>query len=102
MRVPVGGERRQFGRQLTYLHAIIRAPERLDVPCTVRNTSENGALLQVAKPHWLPSHFQLLMEANNTETDCEIVHLGVITVGVHFLSPPRQISPRARRLPRDV
>jgi hypothetical protein len=102
MRVQGGGERREFGRRLTYLHAIIRARGRLDVLCTVRNTSDGGALLQVEKPDWLPAHFQLLIETNNTETDCEVVHRGVITVGVRFLQPPTQINPVTTRRARAV
>jgi hypothetical protein len=85
MRVPFSAERRQFGRRLTCLHAVIRIRGRADIICTVRNVSEAGALLQVPRPAWLPSRFQLLIEADNkSERECEIVHRGEITVGVRF------------------
>jgi len=90
MRVPFSGERRQFGRRLTCLHAVIRMRGRADVTCTVRDVSEAGALLQVPRPDWLPSRFQLFIEASKSERECEIVHRGEITVGVRFAGDARE------------
>jgi hypothetical protein len=90
MGVPIGAERRQFGRRLTCVHAVIRMRGRPDITCTVRNVSEGGALLQVPRPAWLPSRFELFVEANKSARQCEIVHRGEITVGVRFTEGGQQ------------
>ena len=50
----VGVERRQFGRRQTCVHATIALRGRPDVLCVMRDVSEQGALLEVVHPEWLP------------------------------------------------
>ena len=38
----------------------------------MRNVSEEGALLEVAHPEWLPTRFRLIVEALGIDGDCEI------------------------------
>lgn len=87
MSFPRGVERRQFGRRQTYVHARIHPRGRPSLPCIMRDVSEGGALLQVAHPQWLPKRFRLIIEADGTETDCEVVHRTEDAVGVRFLAP---------------
>jgi hypothetical protein len=53
----------------------------------MRDVSENGALLQVAHPQWLPTRFRLVLETDGTEAQCEVVHRTADAVGVRFLEP---------------
>jgi hypothetical protein len=78
-------ERRQFGRRQTFLHAVIRPGGRSSITCIVRNTSAEGALLEVAQACWLPFRFRLVIEATKFEADCEVVRRTEATVGVRFV-----------------
>jgi PilZ domain len=82
----VGAERRQFGRRQTRVHAHIALRGRPPVLCVMRDVSEEGALLEVAHPQWLPSRFRLVVEAMGIETNCEIVRRTDVSVGVRFMT----------------
>jgi hypothetical protein len=84
--IPQTAERRQFGRRLTCLHATITARGRSPEPCVVRNLSADGALLEVARPSWLPSRFRLFVEVDAFEAECEIVRRTDDAVGVRFVT----------------
>ena len=77
-------ERRQFGRRQTCLHATIVPRGRQVIVCTMRDVSEEGALLEVAQPEWLPNRFRLIVEALGIENECEVVRRTEATVGVRF------------------
>jgi PilZ domain len=81
-----GTERRQFGRRQTCVHATILLRGRPVVPCVMRNISEEGALLEVAHPEWLPVRFRLIAEALAIDGDCEIVRRTDVAVGVRFMA----------------
>jgi PilZ domain-containing protein len=80
----IGAERRQFGRRQTCVHATISPRGRPVVPCVMRDVSEDGALLEVVHPEWLPTRFRLIVEAFGIESDCEIVRRTDVAVGVRF------------------
>ena len=77
-------ERRQFGRRQTCVHATIAPRGRPVILCVMRDVSEEGALLEVAHPEWLPSRFRLIVEALGIESDCEVVRRTDAAVGVRF------------------
>jgi hypothetical protein len=52
----------------------------------MRDVSEEGALLEVAHPEWLPTRFRLVVEALGIESDCEIVRRTDVAVGVRFMA----------------
>ena len=52
----------------------------------MRNISEEGALLEVAHPEWLPIRFRLIAEALAIDGDCEIVRRTDVAVGVRFMA----------------
>jgi PilZ domain len=83
----VGAERRQFGRRQTRVHATIAPRGRPPVLCVMRDVSEQGALLEVSHPEWLPSRFRLIVEAFGIESDCEVVRRTDTAVGVRFAAP---------------
>jgi hypothetical protein len=50
----------------------------------MRDVSEEGALLEVAHPEWLPSRFRLIVEALGIASECEIIRRTDVAVGVRF------------------
>lgn len=82
-----GAERRQFGRRQTCVHATIALRGRPVILCVMRDLSEQGALLEVAHPEWLPTRFRLIVEELGIESDCEVVRRTEVAVGVRFGSP---------------
>lgn len=58
--------------------------------CMVRDLSEHGARLRVDNPMMVPSHFELIIELDGFEVDCELVWRHDNEIGVRFLCPPRQ------------
>jgi len=78
-------ERRQFGRRQTFWHAVISPGGRSSIACIVRNTSDEGALLEVAQTCWLPFRFRIVIEATKFEADCEVVRRTENAVGVRFV-----------------
>ena len=82
----VSAERRQFGRRQTCVHASIALRGRPSVLCVMRDVSEDGALLEVAHPEWLPSRFRLIVEAFGFESDCQVVRRTAVAVGVRFMT----------------
>ncbi len=81
-----GPEQRQFGRRQTNLHAWISVPGRPRLPCTVKNLSIGGALLELDAPAWLPYNFQLTIEATRFVTMCEVRHNSATAIGVRFMA----------------
>ena len=77
-------DRRQFGRRRTQLHGFIVCVGRAPIPCLVRNISEGGALLEVDRQVRITSYFQLAIEADGFEADCEIRHQTEHGIGVYF------------------
>ena len=54
--------------------------------CVMRDVSEQGALLEVPHPQWLPNRFRLIVEAFGIESECEVVRRTDTAVGVRFAS----------------
>ena len=79
-----GVERRQFGRRQTRLHATIATRGRPVILCVMRDVSDDGALLEVPHPEWLPTRFRLVVEALGIESDCEVVRRTDVAVGIRF------------------
>jgi hypothetical protein len=79
-----GAERRQFGRRQTCVHATIAPRGRPPILCVMRDVSEQGALLEVPHPQWLPNRFRLIVEAFGIES--EVVRRTDTAVGVRFTS----------------
>lgn len=63
------------------------------LPCRVREISEAGARLEVGTPH-VPDTFELIVELDGIEADCEVVWRRGSLTGVRFLGPPRKGEPR--------
>lgn len=64
------------------------------LPCAVRDLSANGARLRVKGSVTVPNGFELIVELDGLEADCEVVWRKETEIGVRFLSPPRMKTPR--------
>lgn len=71
---------------------------RLTYPCVVRDLSVAGARLQVDCPDSIPNTFDLLIELDGFESECEIVWREGKQVGVRFLAEPRISAPKRKQV----
>ncbi len=82
---------RQEARRRVLKTGIIAYNSRFKtLTCTVRDLSEHGARLRVDNPTMVPSHFELIIELDGFEVDCEITWRQDMEIGVRFLGTPRQ------------
>jgi hypothetical protein len=58
------------------------------LPCTVRDISDTGARLRVAKGLAVPHHFDLLIEVDGLEAPCTVAWKRGEDIGVTFDAPP--------------
>jgi hypothetical protein len=64
------------------------------LPCTVRDLSAAGARLRIEGSLDAPDTFELIIELDGLEANCEVVSRKAKEVGVRFVSPPRITAPR--------
>jgi PilZ domain-containing protein len=89
-------ELRAYPRARVFKGAVISYDDHhFTIPCTVRNISEGGALLQILEKLVVPDTFVLLIELDSVETDCKVIWRHEDVIGVEFLSPLRPVK-RAR------
>jgi hypothetical protein len=64
----------------------------LTVACAVRDLSATGARLRVGGSISVPNTFELIIEIDGLEADCEVVWRKADEVGVRFLAQPRAVA----------
>jgi two-component system cell cycle response regulator len=69
-------------------------------PCAVRDLSATGARLRIENPLTLPKTFELIVELDGIEVDCEVVWRKPTEVGVRFLGPPRTTTHKRTQVVR--
>ena len=84
----------ELRRRILKAGIIAFAGRHSTVACTVRDLSQGGARLLVAGTVSAPDTFELIIEIDGLEADCEVVGRRGSDVHVRFLSPPRQVTPR--------
>jgi len=67
---------------------------RITVPCVVRDLSVAGARLQVESPENVPNTFDLLIELDGFEVECETMWREGKQIGVRFLAEPTVTAPK--------
>jgi hypothetical protein len=65
---------------------------RLTVACTVRDVSATGARLRAESSVGIPDTFELIIEVDGLEADCQVVWRKANEVGVKFLAAPRIVA----------
>jgi hypothetical protein len=96
-----GFEKRQFGRRSTQIRGKIIVPGKHPIVCLVRNISKDGALLEFDRRRTAPYHFQLIIEADGFEAECEFKHKTERGVGVFFCEARIARNGRDSRLAGD-
>lgn len=71
---------------------------RLTYPCVVRDLSVAGARLQTDTPGNIPDTFDLLIELDGFEAECEVMWREGKQVGVRFLAEPRATAPKRKQV----
>ena len=64
----------------------------ITVACTVRNLSATGARLRTEGSLNIPDTFELIIEADGLEANCEVVWRKGNEVGARFLGAPRMVA----------
>lgn len=64
------------------------------VSCTVRDLSDTGARLRSEGSVNIPDTFELIIELDGFEADCEVVWRRGSDLGVRFLGAPRKVAPK--------
>ena len=90
--LPVGAERRQFGRRKTLKPAVINCADGSELRCTVVDISEGGAKIHLQDPAAAPERFELRIDVDNFAVRCRVVHRMEMHAGVKFVSAPYHAS----------
>lgn len=64
------------------------------IPCTVRDISETGARILTEGTVNIPDTFELIVDLDGTEANCEVVWRKANEIGVRFIGAPRMVTPR--------
>ena len=88
-------DRRDFGRRHTVMHAWAFPKGRDRVPCTVRNISSTGALLEFASGSPPFDSFRLAIPVLRQEWWCDVRDRRPNHLGVHFDYMDRILAPSA-------
>jgi hypothetical protein len=64
------------------------------IPCTVRDISATGARLRVEGSVTAPDTFELLIQLDGLEANCQVVWRRDCDVGVKFLGAARTVAPK--------
>ena len=64
------------------------------LPCAVRDLSDSGALLRMNGVTSVPDRFELIVELDGLEADCEVIWRKGRDLGVRFTAPPRKVAPK--------
>ena len=87
------GEARVAPRRRVLKAGIAASNERrLTVACMVRDVSTTGARLRVDGSVAIPDTFELIIEVDGLEADCQVVWRKGSEVGARFLAAPRMVA----------
>jgi PilZ domain len=81
-----GADKRQFGRRESNIRGYILVAGYQPVPCTVRNISDGGALLECKDQIAATRSVRLSVEGTEFNIRSEVVHQGPRGIGIRFIS----------------
>jgi len=86
---------RKTARRRVLKSGVIAFNDRFSaLPCVVRNLSSTGAQLHVEGTVNVPNTFELVIDLDGLEAQCEVAWRRDKEIGVRFTAPPRQVAPR--------
>jgi hypothetical protein len=68
------------------------------VSCTVRDISDTGARLRLTGSVNAPDTFELIIDLDGFEANCEVVRRSGNEIGVRFASAPRIVPPKRSQI----
>lgn len=68
------------------------------VECVVRDISDTGARLRSESSVSIPDTFELIIEIDGFEADCEVVWRNETDLGIRFVGAPRRVLPARKQL----
>jgi len=90
---------RQAARRRVLKSGVIAFNDRFSaLPCVVRDLSPCGAHLRVEGTTNVPNTFELLIELDGLEAQCEVAWRKDKGIGVRFTSAPRMVTPRRSQI----
>ena len=93
------GTARKASRRRILKSGVIAFNDRFSaLPCTVRDLSPSGAHLHVEGTTNVPNTFELIIELDGLEAQCEVAWRKDKEIGVRFTSPPRMGTPRRSQI----
>jgi hypothetical protein len=83
-------ERRQAARRRVLKAAVCtHGGKHIGVPCSVRDVSQSGARLRIEPTMAVCKQFELLVEIDGLEAECDTIWRKGHEMGVRFCAPPR-------------
>ena len=74
----------------------------LTTPCTVRDLSATGARLRIEGSRTVPDTFELIIELDGLEANCQVVWRKGGEVGVKFVGAPRTVAAKRAQVVNAV
>lgn len=74
----------------------------LTVACGIRDMSSTGARVRTDGSIGVPDTFELIIESDGLEADCQVVWRKANEVGVRFLSAPRIVTAKRTQVVNPV
>jgi hypothetical protein len=91
----VDGDARVAMRRRVLKAGVVAYNDRhVSLPCTVRDVSATGARVRVEGSVSAPDTFELIIDIDGFEANCEVVWRKGSDVGVRFLGAPRMVAPK--------
>lgn len=72
------------------------------IECTVRDISDTGVRLRTTGTINVPDTFELIIETDGFEADCQVVWRKDDDIGVMFLGAPKRSTPMRRQVVNPV
>jgi len=91
----LSADKRHSARRRVLKSAIAAYNDRhCTIPCVVRDISATGARLRSDSSISVPDTFELIVELDGLEMQCEVVWRKLDELGVRFIGAPRRGEPR--------
>ena len=63
-----------------------------EIPCRLRNTSETGALIEVAEKYIVPDRFTLCIPMDGFSVSCQVARRNGPKIGIQFIGEKQPLS----------
>jgi PilZ domain len=81
-------------RRVLKAGVVAYSDRHVTLPCTVRDLSATGARVRVEGSISAPDTFELIIDIDGFEANCQVVWRKANEIGVRFLGAPRMMAPK--------